>query len=289
MALTILAILTGPVTALAFGSWSTTYIHWRWLFWISCGFGILAQMIHAFVPETLPGVLLGRRAKRLRKTGENINAYGPHEVRGRLRQRVCSRYLLKLVLRPFQILLTEPLVGSLSLLSGLHAAVIFIVLDSFPLVLAQWSFTAIEVGLAFLSLLFGYGLACASYLSLCPRYRRQHGSRVLSITFERGWILFLIPLGVIGIFCYAWTSLGPDHLGASGTLVFTVAIGIGNFAVYTVRGLLLSKPSLSAVLWAGDPPLCWLGTLCGRLASYISTKKPPSNRVPALSSPRAER
>ena len=111
--------------------------------------------------------------------------------------------------------------GLLSLLSGLHAALIFIVLDSFPLVLAQWNFTVIEVGLSFMSLLFGYGLACCSYLSLCSRYRRQHESSVLSITFERGWILFLIPLEVIGIFCYAWKT--PDPLN-SPISTWTVAL-----------------------------------------------------------------
>ena len=72
------------------------------------------------------------------------------------------------MLRPYKFLATEPIVLFLSLLSGFSDALIFTGLDSFPLVLAKWDFTVIEVGLAFFPLLAGYVVA---YLMFLPRYQ----------------------------------------------------------------------------------------------------------------------
>ena len=96
------------------------------------------------------------RSKFLRRrvltsiSGEDPNAYGPIESRGTFWQRVSFKESLTLMWRPYKFLLTEPIVLFLSLLSGFSDALIFTGLDSFPLVLAKWNFSTIQVGLAFI-------------------------------------------------------------------------------------------------------------------------------------------
>jgi len=99
--------------------------------------------------------MLDNRAKYLRKSGEDVDAYGPIESRGSFRKRVSVKEMLLITWRPFKFLITEPIVTFLSLLSGFSDALIFTGLDSFPLVLSKWDFSVIQVGLAFIALLVG--------------------------------------------------------------------------------------------------------------------------------------
>lgn len=141
----------GSVVAPIVGGFITQYLDWRWVFYTQLIFGVVVQAVHFFaVPETRASVLLDHEAARRRKSGENVNVYGPNEIRGSFFQRLDAKHVLKLMWRPYQFLLTEPVVAFLSLLSGFSDALIFTGLDSFALVLGKWNFTPSQVGLAFL-------------------------------------------------------------------------------------------------------------------------------------------
>lgn len=71
------------------------------------------------------------------------------------------RKVLTVMLRPFQMFVTEPIVLFLSLLSGFSDALIFTFLDSYKAVFQQWNFGPVEIGLAFIPLV-------APLLSLVP-------------------------------------------------------------------------------------------------------------------------
>lgn len=141
----------GSVVAPIIGGFITQYANWRWVFYSQIIFGVVVQAIHAYwVPETRASVLLDHEAQRRRKSGENTNVYGPNEIRGNFWQRLEFKHVMKLMWRPYLFLLTEPVVGFLSLLSGFSDALIFTGLDSFALVLAKWDFTPSQVGLSFI-------------------------------------------------------------------------------------------------------------------------------------------
>lgn len=139
--------VVGPVVGGFIESFSSS---WRWVFWTQLIFGVVTQAMHLFcVPETLPSVLLDREAKRMRESGENANIYGPNEIQGTLFKRLTAKKLIDIWLRPFHMLLTEPIVLCLSLLSGFSDALIFTFLESYGPVFAQWNFTPWQLGLAF--------------------------------------------------------------------------------------------------------------------------------------------
>jgi hypothetical protein len=133
------------------------------------------------------------------------------------------------------MLLTEPIVLWLSLLSGFSDSLIFTFLASYGLVFAQWNFTTVQIGLAFITPLVGYLIA---YLSFLPWIHRQIQVRrknpdALQPEARLYWLLYLARLEIIGLFSFAWTSLGADHnIPWIAPLLFSALIAIANFVIY---------------------------------------------------------
>src|ERR1700759_1201319 len=135
----------GPIV----GGFVEQYVsNWRWTIWIQLIFGGFVQACHFFfVPETRSTIMMDRIAKRRRKaTGENI--WGPNELEP-FRDRFNAKEILVTWIRPFKMFLTEPIVLTLSLLSGFSDALIFMFIQSFSLVYKQWGFGTIEIGFFF--------------------------------------------------------------------------------------------------------------------------------------------
>lgn len=87
----------------------------RWTFWIQLIWGGAAQVIHFFtVPETRCSILLDKEAKRRRKEGRT-SYYGPNEV---ITNRITVKSVCDIWIRPFRMMVTEPIVLFCSLLSG---------------------------------------------------------------------------------------------------------------------------------------------------------------------------
>ena len=225
----------GSVIAPIFGGFIEEHLPWQWIFWISLIFGAVAQGFHYLVvPETRTTIILDQHAKRLRASGDNPNAYGPNEILGSFWQRTSWKEIATLMWRPYSFLLTEPIVAFLSLLSGFSDALIFTGLDSFGMVLEKWNFTTVQVGLAFTPLLIGYVVATMSFLPVYihdVQAKRQNPERYAP---ERRlwWLLFVVVLEPIGLFGFAFGSLGPDYVHWIVPLFFTMLVGIANLAIY---------------------------------------------------------
>jgi len=131
--------------------------------------------------------------------------------------------------------LTEPIVLVLSLLSGFSDALIFMFIQSFALVYAQWNFATFAVGLSFISIGIGYFL---SWISFIPAIKRNMKERKEKPHDERAqyesrlwWLLFTAPCLPIGLIGFAWTSTGPP-LPWIASMLFAAVVGIANYAIY---------------------------------------------------------
>ena len=98
--------------------------------------------------------MMTKIAKKRRQSGVDPNVYGPNELIP-LRERFSAKEILITWYRPFKMFLTEPIVLTLSLLSGFSDALIFMQIQSFTIVYKQWNFTDYQTGLAFLPILIG--------------------------------------------------------------------------------------------------------------------------------------
>ncbi|KAK0621690.1 major facilitator superfamily domain-containing protein [Bombardia bombarda] len=223
--------ILGPII----GGFVEAYLDWRWTVWIQLIFGGFVQLLHlVLVPETRTTILLDRIAKKRRKSGHSPNVYGPNELQPFF-QRFTFKELIWTWLRPFRMFLTEPIVLTLSLLSGFSDALIFMQIQSFALVYKQWNFSTVDLGLAFIPIGLGYIIA---WLSFIPAFRRNEKERQLKPGNDHAqyesrlwWLLFTAPCLPIGLIIFAWTSGGPP-IHWIGTMFGSAIIGIANYSIY---------------------------------------------------------
>ncbi|KAI6899446.1 hypothetical protein D0867_12206 [Hortaea werneckii] len=235
VAYVVFSSVTGSVIAPIFGGFIQEYLSWPWVYWICLMFGGVAQLFHAFTPETRATCILDKEAKRLRKLDPACNIYGPNEIRGNFWSRLSWKEVGVLMWRPYRFLIFEPIVTFLSLFSGFGDALIFLGLDSFGMVMKQWGFQTVAIGLSFIALLIGYLIAYGLFL---PRYyfdrKKMNGDETKIDPERRLWLLlFLAPLLPIGLFCFGATSFGPAYgIHWIAPLICLCAIGVANFAIY---------------------------------------------------------
>ncbi|KAF9889296.1 hypothetical protein FE257_007405 [Aspergillus nanangensis] len=233
VAYVVLSSVGGTTIGPIFGGMIQQWLDWRWNFWIQLIFGGVTQLMHFFfVTETRATILIDREAKRRRKTGEDPNVYGPSEMKT---TRMDWKEVLRVWRRPFEMFLREPIVLFLSLLSGFSDALIFTCIESFTLVFEQWDFDALTIGLCFISIVVGYLVAYDIFLPDIWRQRRVRQKLGSASRFpERRLLLllFIAPLETIGLFGFAWTSLGPEYTHWIVPLVFVFLIAIANYGIY---------------------------------------------------------
>ncbi|KAF2132414.1 MFS general substrate transporter [Dothidotthia symphoricarpi CBS 119687] len=205
------------------------YLDWRWNFWIQLMFGCVVQGVHFFVvPESRATVMLNKHAKKLRKAGQG-------DVRGPTEQhKLDKKEILAIMGRPYKMLVCEPIVGFLSLLSGFADALIFSFLESYSYVFkdSAWNFTASQLGLALIALFIGYWCAWGSYLPVIRRHNQQRKAGKELTPESRLWFLQYVVLGLpIGLLGSAFVVGGPP-IPCIAPLIFAVLIGWANMAIY---------------------------------------------------------
>ncbi|KAL9049659.1 MAG: hypothetical protein Q9162_007101 [Coniocarpon cinnabarinum] len=231
------------------------FLDWRWNPWVQLIFGGATQIIHFFlVPETRSTIMMDKEAKRRRKSGEDPDIYGPNELK---KPRISTKEIATVWIRPFEMFVREPIVLSLSLLSGFSDALIFTFMQGFKPIFQQWQFGTNEQAWAFIPVVVGYFIG---YFSFFPwiwkdqKTRRVHGPDSLQPERRLKWLLFTAPLEPIGLFGFAWTSLGPSRNHWFGPMFFTCVIAIANYAIYmaTIDYMVASYGVYSASATGGN-------------------------------------
>ncbi|PGG99816.1 hypothetical protein GX51_06107 [Blastomyces parvus] len=253
VAFIVLSSVAGSVIAPIVGGFMEVYLNWRWNFWVQLIFGGAAQLAHLLlVPETRNTILLDREAKRRRRAGQP-GIFGPGEIQG---PGISMKAVAIIWLRPFNMFVREPIVFCLSLLSGFSDALIFTFLESYQPVYAQWGFGTIQIGLAFIPILIGYFIGYISFLPIMTRHRKIHrrDPDVLEPESRLWWLLFTAPLETIGLFGFAWTSLGPPQVHWIAPMIFSLLIAVANYCIYmaTIDYMVASYGPYSASATGGN-------------------------------------
>ncbi|KAE8376146.1 major facilitator superfamily domain-containing protein [Aspergillus bertholletiae] len=212
------------------------FLDWQWFFWIQLIFGAVTQAIIFFMPESRSTIIMDKEAKRRRESGEDPNIYGPNELKV---PRISFKEAGKIWIRPFHMLLREPIVLCLSLLSGFSDALIFTFLESFAIVYEQgWGFGTLAQAWAVIPINAAYFIGYFSYFPWFFRdqtLRLRHGDAALVPERRLKWLLFLAPLEPIGLFGFAWTTFAAGdsrNVHWIASMVFSACVGVANYAIY---------------------------------------------------------
>ncbi|KAL2005596.1 hypothetical protein VTN00DRAFT_10089 [Thermoascus crustaceus] len=247
----VLSSVAGSVIAPIIGGFVGEYLSWHWNFWIQLILGGFVQVLHFFIPETRCSILLTREARRRRKHGENV--WSGDELKGK---RISWKHVFVIWARPFVMFVREPIVLWLSLLSGFSDALIFTFLQSYKPVYKQWGFGTVEVGLAFIPIMIGYLMAYFSFIPWIHRdcRVRKKDPDALQPEARLYWLLYTAPLETIGLFGFAWTSLGPPHVHWIAPMIFSTLIAIANYAIYmaTIDYMIASYGPFAASATGGN-------------------------------------
>ncbi|TVY34353.1 Efflux pump [Lachnellula occidentalis] len=235
VAFVVFSSVGGSIFGPIIGGFSQEFLDWRWSIWIQLIFGGFVQILHLFfVPETRSTIMMDNIAKKRRKSGKDTNIWGPNELVP-FWDRFSAKEILVTWIRPFKMFLTEPIVLTLSLLSGFSDALIFMFIQSFSIVYKQWGFGTVEIGLTFIAIGIGYFL---SWLSFIPAIKRNIAERKAKPDDERAqyesrlwWLLYTAPCLPIGLIGFAWTCTGPP-IHWIGSMIFAAIVGIANYAIY---------------------------------------------------------
>jgi DHA1 family multidrug resistance protein-like MFS transporter len=270
---------------------------WRWIFGVSgIGTGILLAIFVIWVPETRAGVILKRRAAKMRiETGEK-RYHSHHEVV--LQHRTVYAVIQDTLLRPIYMLFREPIVWSTALFDGFNYAIIYLALESIPLVYSQWGFSTGALNLPFLGIFIGELIAYWLYyfqLKLEARDCRKNNG-VLPPESRLYWMLLAGAIFPVSLFWFAWTTQGPPipwivsvlALGLFGISSHIIFISVSDYtiAAYSIysssavgaQSLLREMLSGSVTLFAS--PLYrnlgyqWASTLLAFIALLMAAVPP---------------
>ncbi len=121
----------GPVLGPIVGGFVGETVGWRWIFWVQMIFAGVMAIFKCTIPETYSPVILKRRAQRLRKETGDLNIATEQE----LFKVPFSQLIVETLIRPFQMLATEPIL----LLLSLYIALIYGLLVSLFVYAAQYN------------------------------------------------------------------------------------------------------------------------------------------------------
>ncbi|KAK4154357.1 major facilitator superfamily domain-containing protein [Chaetomidium leptoderma] len=240
MAIFALAPFVGPSTGPLVGGLINTYTGWRWthyvlLIWAS----VLLVSIALLVPETYHPVLLKKKAQKLRKETGDDRWRAPIEKS----TKSVSKTVAYSLLRPFQILIFEPMAVVLNIYSAVLLGLLYLFFGAFPLIFrTNYGFNLWQVGLTFMGLLVAMIIACLS----TPLWTKLRHGMVAKRHKETGVlrdepedqlppVIFGAPLITGGLFWFGFTTYPEVHwiVPIIGSGVFGLGMSFAFTGIFT--------------------------------------------------------
>jgi len=258
--------VSGPTLGPLIGGFAAEAKGWRWpiweLMWLSGGTLLVLIFL---LPETSSANILYRRARRLRKLTGNDKLVCEAELAGK---DMSAGDMAKMTLiKPFQLLFTEPIVFLLDLYIALIYGLLYIWFESFPIVFTGiYGFSLGLEGVAFLGIFVGVLVVFPFFVIWNRKYTEPHFNENGEIKPERR-----LPPAFVGalaipicLFWFGWTSRADIHWIVP--IIGTAWFSIGAFLLFncvmnylsdsypdSVASILAGNDFLRSALGAGFP------------------------------------
>lgn len=233
MALFSIAPFIGPSIGPLLGGFINYNVSWRWTYYVLLIWGVvLLVAIIVLVPETyrkLPvkhvwkqpltwadPILLRNKARQMRKDTGEEKWMAPTEKTEKSVIKAVSRSLL----RPFQLLIFEPMCLSLCIFSAILLGILYLFFGAFPLVFTtNHGFNLWQIGLSFM----GIGVGMIIAIMTDPIWHRKRDQLIRELEQETGIPgqsepEFRLPSAIVGsflvpagIFMFGWSTYPWVH------------------------------------------------------------------------------
>jgi len=224
LAIPVLAAAVGPIIG-GFMAGRTT---WRWMFWATSIFQATMVLVSftAF-RETFTPIILKRLAEKKRRTTGDSRYYTEYE---RLDERRSVSAVLRSALwRPMQLLFFNPVIQIVSLISGFHYGILYIVLSSFANLWTQEYHYSVELsGLHYISVALGELVGSQLGGHMIDVIHRRLAKRWGDGACEHRIPLMFPAYGIcyVGLIVYGWTAQFHVHWIAIDIGAFMAALGM---------------------------------------------------------------
>ncbi|KAI0131191.1 MFS general substrate transporter [Daldinia grandis] len=231
MVIVSLSPFIGPSLGPLLGGFINYNTTWRWTYYAMIIWACLElAMIVIFAPETYHPIRLREKARKLRKETGDDRWKSPME-KSTKSVAVTIGYSL---LRPFELLIFEPMCLLLCLFSAILLGVLYLFFGAFPLVFGNtYGFNLWQTGLSFLGIFMGMIIAAATD----PVWRHIN-RRLLEQNDGIPEPEFRLPSAIagavvvpIGLFIFAWTAYPWVHW--MGPIIGSAIFGFGTLLVFT--------------------------------------------------------
>ncbi|KAI1809356.1 MFS general substrate transporter [Poronia punctata] len=201
----------GPSVGPLLGGFINYYAPWRWTYYVLLIWSFTIWIIlFLWAPETFHPIKLREKARSLRKETGDERWKSPMEKSTKSIPQTIGLSLM----RPFQLLILEPMCLLLSLLSAVLLGVIYLFFGAFPLIFGEgYGFNLWQVGLSFLGILVGMVLGAAMnplWHSIHRRLTVQNAGQP-EPEFHLPTSIAGAALVPVGLFWFAWTSFPSVH------------------------------------------------------------------------------
>ncbi|WRT63125.1 uncharacterized protein IL334_000028 [Kwoniella shivajii] len=200
---------TGPVIGPLIGGFIGKYAGWRWLYWVNMISAAVVWIASLAIPETFAPALLKRRAKQLRQDSGDDSYVTEQEIF----RKPLNEIVLETLIRPFEMLVTEPILLLMSLYISLVYGLLYAFFFAFPVVFGEdYGWDDAKTGLTFIPVFFGVGLA----LFVTPWLEKTYTAKGENVTPEDRLPGMLIggPFVPISLFIFGWTA--PPYVAPGG-------------------------------------------------------------------------
>jgi MFS transporter, DHA1 family, multidrug resistance protein len=244
----------GPALGPLVGGFAAESKGWKWtiweLLWLA---GFCLVFLFFFLPETSSSNILFRRAVRLRKLTGNAKLKCQSEIEA---AEMSGREIALMVLvRPFSMSFTEPIILALNLYLALIYALLYLWFESFPIVFVGiYQFSLGKEGLAFLGILIGAFIVMPPFFWWVRKYLEPKFNSNGELHPEYRLIpamvgAFFIPLC---LFWFGWSARPSIHwiMPIIGSAYFSIGAFLLFLAVLTYFGD--AYPKYIASVYAGN-------------------------------------
>jgi hypothetical protein len=209
---------------------------WRWTQWTIIFFAIFSQIILFFAEETYKKTIILKRNKKLGLPPPPSPFPTPAAK---------IKFLITVTfIRPLHMLVTEPIVGFLSLYVGFNFSVLFCFFAAIPYTFESvYHFSTEQSGLVFLALGIGCGIAIPTVI-FCDRYLYQPHVSLSHAEGRKGVVspeyrLYPAMMGSfglpIGLFWFAWTA--KSDISWASPAVSAIPFAWGNLAIFICKSI----------------------------------------------------